>query len=83
MCSEVLYYLDPDLLADALGPLAGAVAPGGALLAVHWRGPVRHYPQGGDAVHALLRRRAPALGLALAHAEEHPSFLIDRYDRSA
>ena len=50
---------------------------------MHWRGPVRHYPQGGDAVHALLRRRAAALGLTLAHADAHPLFLIDRFDRAA
>lgn len=83
VCSEVLYYMDPPLLESVWDLLAGAVAPGGALLAVHWRGPVRHYPQGGDAVHDLLRRRAPALGLALAHADARPLFLIDRFDRAA
>lgn len=83
VCSEVLYYMDPELLAEALGLLARAVAPGGALLAVHWRGPVRHYPQGGDAVHAHLRDGAPVLGLALAYADARPQFLIDRFDRPA
>ena len=81
VCSEVLYYWDRQLLADAWPRLVAATAPGGALLAVHWRGPVRHYPQGGDAVHALIRAGAP--GLTPARSEVRPRYLLDRFDVAA
>jgi SAM-dependent methyltransferase len=82
VCSEVLYYWDRDLLVDDCWPrLVAATAPGGALLAVHWRGAVRHYPQGGDAVHALIRKGAP--GLTPARSEVHPGYLLDRFDVAA
>ncbi len=81
VCSEVLYYWDRELLADAWPRLVAATAPGGALLAVHWRGPVRHYPQGGDAVHALIRAGAP--GLTPARSEVRPRYLLDRFDVAA
>jgi SAM-dependent methyltransferase len=38
--SEVLYYLGADDLAAVLAQLPDAVAPGGTLVAVHWRHPV-------------------------------------------
>ena len=79
VCSEVLYYWDRDLLRRGWSALRDALAPGGSLLAVHWRGPVRHYPQGGDAVHALIRDEAP--GLRLARSEVWPRFRLDRFDR--
>lgn len=79
VCSEVLYYLDLPLLREAWGRLRDALAPGGALLAVHWTGPVRHYPLSGEAVHAHLR--ADHAGLAHAVACRRPDYLLDRFDR--
>jgi len=78
VCSEVLYYWAPDLVREGLDRLAATLSPGGTLLAVHWRGPVKHYPMGGDAVHAILletlggMRHSPSLVRA--------RFRLDRLD---
>lgn len=80
LCSEVLYYWDPPLLRTALARLRERLAPGGALVAVHWRGPVRHYPQGGEAVHRLLASEPG--GLRHGRSLVHPRYLLDRYDRA-
>ncbi len=81
VCSEVLYYWDAATLAEVWERLRSALAPGGSILAVHWRGPVRHYPQGGDAVHALLR---DARGdLTVGRTGAWPLFRLDRFDRAA
>jgi SAM-dependent methyltransferase len=81
LCSEVLYYWDAALLREGLAGLRAALAPGGALLAVHWRGPVRHYPMGGDDVHRLLL--AERDGLVHARSLERPRYRLDRLDRRA
>lgn len=54
VASEVLYYLAPAGLDQFVDVLADVVVPGGAVVAVHWRGPT-NYPQSGDAVHERLR----------------------------
>ena len=46
-----------DLLLDRV---VGSLAPGGTLLACHWRHPVADYPPTGDAVHDRLLARAGA-----------------------
>jgi cyclopropane fatty-acyl-phospholipid synthase-like methyltransferase len=79
VCSEVLYYWDAPLLRATLGRLRSLLAPGGALLAVHWRGPVRHYPLDGEEVHRLLSGESD--GLVHSRSERHPRFLLDRFDR--
>lgn len=79
VCSEVLYYGDAPLLDATWRAVRDAVAPGGSVLAVHWRGPVRHYPLSGDAVHAHLR--ADHDGFALARSEQRPMYRLDRFDR--
>ena len=81
VCSEVLYYWDAELLREGLGHLRAALAPGGALLAVHWRGPVRHYPMGGDEAHRLLLDERH--GLVHARSLERPRYRLDRLDRPA
>ena len=82
VCSEVLYYWDAPGLVDVWRRLASALLPGGTMMAVHWPGPVRHYPQGGDAVHALIRREAPDLRLTLEYARILPRYRIDRFVRA-
>ncbi|MDQ8043586.1 MAG: glycosyltransferase [Patulibacter sp.] len=51
VASEILYYLDEAAYAETLHALPGWLAPGGRLVAVHWRpdGPER--PRGAAAVH--------------------------------
>ncbi len=54
VASEVLYYLTRELVLEALACFEEALAPGGMLLAVHWRKETRTYPLQGDEVHWLL-----------------------------
>lgn len=77
VASEVLYYLDRATLLAAIDPLAAALAPGGTLLAVHWRPETETYPLQGDEVHALLHERLP-----LRHVLEvvESQFRLDRWD---
>ncbi len=54
--SEVAYYLDAPDLGRLLDLVERDLAPGGTVVACHWRHPVEDYPQTGDAVHAALAR---------------------------
>jgi len=56
VASEVLYYWPGDVMLAALRRFEEALAPGGALLAVHWRGETKTYPLQGDEVHELLMK---------------------------
>lgn len=79
--SEVGYYFEPAGLARLLDAIERALAPGGVLLACHWRHPVEDYPMLGDAVHAALAARS--WSRLVAHVEE--DFLLEVYstdDRS-
>jgi predicted TPR repeat methyltransferase len=55
VASEVLYYFTREEMLAALEAFERGLAPGGALLAVHWRRETRTYPLQGDEVHQLLR----------------------------
>jgi SAM-dependent methyltransferase len=79
VCSEILYYWSADLLRELLDALEDELAPGGSLLAVHWRPATRTYPLRGDDVHAILTERT---GLVHGFGEGAPRYLIDRYDRA-
>lgn len=54
VASEVLYYLPREQMLAAQRRFEEVLAPGGALLAVHWRKETRTYPLQGDEVHELL-----------------------------
>lgn len=54
--SEVGYYLDGADLARLLALVERDLAPGGVVVACHWRHPVEDYPLNGDQVHAALAR---------------------------
>ena len=72
--SEVGYYLDtPDLIV-LLDRTVRSLAPGGVLLACHWRHPVADYPQSGDDVHRALDDR-PELVRVVHH--EETDFLLE------
>ena len=52
--SELLYYLSDDDRLRTVDLALGSLAPGGHLLAVHWRHPFAEAPTDGDAVHDAL-----------------------------
>ena len=81
VCSEVLYYWSAELLAGVMGRLQALLAPGGTLVAVHWRPPTRDYPQRGDEVHDRLTRGLGDLLHVLSVTE--PNYRLDRWDRPA
>jgi predicted TPR repeat methyltransferase len=54
VASEVLYYFTREEMLAALWGFERELAPGGALLAVHWRRETKTYPLQGDEVHELL-----------------------------
>lgn len=54
LASEVLYYLTGEEMLAALRTFEDELAPGGLLLAVHWRNETQTYPLQGDEVHELL-----------------------------
>jgi cyclopropane fatty-acyl-phospholipid synthase-like methyltransferase len=76
VCAELLYYWSPPLVGDGLARLERALAPGGTLLAVHWRGTDPRRALAGDDVHAILRGRTR---LRWETGEETPDYLLDRW----
>lgn len=83
--SEVLYYLSPGDLEQALDAVLARLEPEGTLLLVHWTPPVHDYPQTGDAVHAAALARV-GRGLRHLHAERHGDsergYRLDAFARS-
>lgn len=77
LASEVLYYFDRETMLEGLRGLEAALAPGGSLLAVHWRRETRTYPLQGDEVHALIRSHTR---LVLAREEETPDYRLELYE---
>ena len=67
--SEMAYYLAPAELDQLLDCAVDSMAPGGTLIACHWRHPVPDYPATGDEVHHRLLARAE-LDQAVSHVEE-------------
>lgn len=80
VCSEVLYYLDRDLLTRSLPAIAAELAPGGSLLAVHWRPRTQTYPMQGDEVHDLLTHALRSLDHV--RSDTRPSYRLDRWDKA-
>lgn len=54
VASEVLYYFPREEMLTVLRAFERELAPGGLLLAVHWRRKTETYPLQGDEVHELL-----------------------------
>jgi O-methyltransferase involved in polyketide biosynthesis len=54
VASEVLYYFPREEMLTVLRGIERELAPGGILLAVHWRRKTETYPLQGDEVHDLL-----------------------------
>ncbi|WP_066586543.1 bifunctional PIG-L family deacetylase/class I SAM-dependent methyltransferase [Cellulomonas timonensis] len=72
--SEVGYYLTRAELVELAGQAQKALAPGGTVLACHWRHPVPEYSQTGDDVHRVLDR---ALGLTRVSAYRDADMALD------
>jgi SAM-dependent methyltransferase len=77
VCSEVLYYLKPPALKDAIGWIEAQLASGTSVIAVSWRGVGRDEPLLGDEVHDQLARE-----LAGWHALDacQDGYRLDRFD---
>jgi SAM-dependent methyltransferase len=54
IASEILYYWPREVVLEALRRFEATLAPGGILVAVHWRKETKTYPLQGDEVHELL-----------------------------
>ncbi len=76
VCAEILYYWSPALVREGLARMEGALAPGGTLLAVHWRGRDRRRELNGDDVHRILRADT---GLRWESRAQSPDYLLDRW----
>jgi SAM-dependent methyltransferase len=77
VCSEVLYYVQPPLLADAISWIEAQLTFGASVLTVSWRGIGRDEPLSGDEVHDRLARE-----LARWHAldSRQEQYRLDRFD---
>ncbi len=58
VASEILYYFTQSEMLATLKSFERELAPGGVLLAVHWRRETKTYPLQGDEVHELLLRNS-------------------------
>ena len=54
VASEILYYFTEEVMLAALRRFEEELAPGGSMLAVHWRGEPKTHRLRGDEVHELL-----------------------------
>jgi SAM-dependent methyltransferase len=77
--SELGYYFTDDDLAALLDRAVASLAPGGDLVAVHWRHPVAEHVRSGDEVHAAL---AALPSLARQTRLEEADFLLEVFTRT-
>lgn len=76
--SEILYYLQPDPLAQTLEVLRRCTAPGARWVAVHWRPPGPERPHDAAGVHARLRSQPWLTVLSSGHTDD---YLLDVLQR--
>lgn len=72
--SELLYYFEPPERADVLRRARASLAPGGTIVAVHWRPVVPEHVGTAEDVHDDVRALTGMVGL-VEHRE--PDFLLD------
>jgi SAM-dependent methyltransferase len=75
--SELGYYFADADLAALLDRVDASLAPGGDLVAVHWRWPVDEHVRSGDDVHTALG----SLGLARLARHEEADFVLEVFSR--
>ena len=76
VCAEILYYWSAPLVREGLRRIEAALAPGGTLLAVHWRGADHRRELTGDDVHEILREHSR---LAWEEGETTSDYRLDRW----
>lgn len=76
VCAEILYYWSEPLVRAGWRRFERALAPGGTLLAVHWRGADRRRELDGDGVHRILRECSR---LRRDGGEATDDYLLDRW----
>jgi SAM-dependent methyltransferase len=76
VCTEVLYYWSAMLVEEGLRRIEAALAPGGTLVAVHWRGSDPRRELDGDDVHRILREQTQLHWQGGAQA---PEYILDRW----
>ena len=79
VASEVLYYMQPGQLAETLTALKRDLAPGGRVVAVHWRHPGPERPLTAAQVHRQLRRQA---WLRASRRRDTADYLLDVLERA-
>lgn len=77
VASEILYYWPREVALAGLRRFEEELAPGGVLVAVHWRKETRTYPMQGDEVHDLLLENT-RLANTLSIAE--PEYRLDVFE---
>lgn len=77
VASEVLYYFTREEMLAMLDGFEAILAPGGALLAVHWRRETQTYPLQGDEVHNLLTAHA---SLTLTESVAEQDYRLDLFE---
>jgi SAM-dependent methyltransferase len=75
VCAEILYYWSAPLVSVGLRRMEESLAPGGTLIAVHWRHPDRRRELTGDDVHAIIDAES-RLESDARYAT--PDYLLDR-----
>jgi SAM-dependent methyltransferase len=76
VCSEILYYWSPRLVAIGLQRIEAVLARGGTFVAAHWRHGDPRRELDGDGIHAILRRQTR---LRYVGGESTPDYLIESW----
>jgi len=82
MLSELGYYFTREELGALVARSVAALAPGGTLVAVHWRGHSSDHLLHGDVVHAVARRVAARHDLRAVASYREAAFRADVWTRS-
>jgi SAM-dependent methyltransferase len=80
VASEVLYYWPREVVLEALRCFEGILAPGGVLVAVHWRKETKTYPLQGDEVHELLVGHTRLNNVKTIH---EPEYRLDVFENGS
>jgi SAM-dependent methyltransferase len=80
VASEVLYYWPREVVLETLRRFEEILAPGGILIAVHWRKETKTYPLQGDEVHELLVGHAR---LKNTKTVKEPEYRLDVFENGS